>query len=334
MTTTDAPIDASQPSDSLLFSNEPTDQPNLLSRGQHRDVGDRPAERVGRICPICGAKRQVNGVACRQCGKPVSEWAASIGNRATAATAESPIGGTPDSLIHNYRTPPSNLRPEAVAPHRAYAHDIGGTNGHTEETPVGMADTSLIQGHQEQIYPAPLASEQFVPPLPPISADARPTPPVGSNTDQAGANGRNPGNWTPPTVATHPEGWYLASDGNWYPPQQPAIYDPVRKMTARKLAVIGVVVLALGGLGLGGVLMNRASSQPSVMSAAQLDTALTTSGPWSDGSTATTADCVAGPSVSSRGVGQYICDITFDDGTTVSKTVTVDATGNWVTSNS
>jgi hypothetical protein len=59
------------------------------------EVGIEPEvsfERIGRICPICGARRQVNGTSCRNCGLPVAQWLA-------AATAEASPIVLPDAQI-------------------------------------------------------------------------------------------------------------------------------------------------------------------------------------------------------------------------------------------
>jgi hypothetical protein len=102
----------------------------------------------------------------------------------------------------------------------------------------------------------------------------------------------------------------------------------------RKPIVIGLVVLMI----LVGVALAVSSSHhaPVVMTTSQLEDGLMGSG-WTNSSgdstdVATSATCVEGPSVAATGVGTYSCQITFDTGGTISRSVTVDATGNWVTS--
>jgi hypothetical protein len=119
------------------------------------------------------------------------------------------------------------------------------------------------------------------------------------------------------------------------PPPVPA--PEAKKKTARNIAIVGVaaVILCAAGVAVGA---SSGKSAQGIMTTSQLETQLEGGG-WTtpDGNlpaTATAASCIATPSVNSRGVGQYVCQITFDTGGTVARTVTVDSTGGWATSGS
>jgi hypothetical protein len=102
-------------------------------------------------------------------------------------------------------------------------------------------------------------------------------------------------------------------------------YQSSRELPAKDLRRAALVLLIA-------VLVGTSSSSPSVMTPANLQTQLVTSGPWTGGGIASDASCVAAQ-VSSNGAGTYRCLVTFTDGHTSSYQVTVGNNGDWVTNN-
>jgi hypothetical protein len=65
---------------------------------------------------------------------------------------------------------------------------------------------------------------------------------------------------------------------------------------------------------------------------ATLEKSITSSGPWADGTTVTTASCITA-GTHNHGAGTYQCYLTFSDGVKGVKTITVDSSGNWIAGN-
>jgi hypothetical protein len=93
---------------------------------------------------------------------------------------------------------------------------------------------------------AQAASAQQGPP----AAATWPAPPTSPGTPSAPVDGSTAGGWAAPASdpAAPPPGWWLASDGNWYPPQAYGAYGA--PTTPKSKAPVIIAGIGLGVLGL------------------------------------------------------------------------------------
>jgi uncharacterized OB-fold protein len=129
----------------------------------------------GRLCPNCGVKRQVNVTACRNCGKPVSEWHEAAAEPSVIAEPkmtpsnvdahEAPAGSrsSTEQRVPTLGAPVSEdpeLRPADMSPPSA-DRNVGQPSGPpSDETQSSNSESSLQYGPPGAQPPPP----QWIPP--------------------------------------------------------------------------------------------------------------------------------------------------------------------------